>query len=100
MKYAIIRLQGQQFKVEEGDEILVNYLGDNKPEAETLILRTDKEIKVGMPTVEKAAIKISVLSEEEKGKKLYVSKYKAKSRYRKRIGFRPKFTRVKIDKIA
>lgn len=99
MKYAIIRLQGQQFKVQEGEEFLVNYLGEDKPNPEVLMIKTEDKTFVGKPLVEKATVKLTVVSEEEKGKKLYVTKYKSKSRYRRKIGFRPKFTLLKVDKI-
>ena len=99
MKYAIIRLKGQQFKVIEGDEVVVDYMGEEKPKAEVLMLKTDKLTTIGSPVVEKSNVKLSVISEEEKGKKLYISKFKAKSRYRKKVGFRPKFTRLKVEKI-
>lgn len=100
MKYAVIRLNGQQFKVEEGQEILVNFLNGAEPKPEVLLVKTDKSTKVGTPLVDKNPVKLSVVAEEEKGTKIHVSKYKAKSRYRKHIGFRPKFTRVKVEKIG
>ncbi len=37
MKYAVIRLQGNQYKVSEGEEILVDYLGGKKPAPEVLL---------------------------------------------------------------
>lgn len=99
MNYSIIRLSGQQFKVKEGDEILVGKLKEGvTPEADVLFSVKEGKAEVGAPTLSKK-VKFEVLTELEKGEKLYVSRYNAKSRYRKRIGFRPQFTRLKVTKI-
>ena len=100
-KYAVIRIKGQQFKVSEGDEILVGKLGEKeKPEAEVLMVGGGKTSKIGKPVVKGAKVALKVLEAEEKGKKLHVKKFKAKSRYRKKIGFRPVYTRLQVGKIA
>lgn len=99
MKYAVIRIQGQQFRVTEGEEILVGKLGEKEAEAEVLLLVDDDQVMVGQPVVDKARVKVKVLG-EEKGGKIYVQKYKAKSRYRRKLGFRPQYSRVLIEKIG
>lgn len=100
MKYAIIKIKGQQHKVSEGDEILVGKLGNDKPEAQVLLVVDDKKVKIGKPEVKDAKVKIKILEKEEKGKKLYVQTFKAKSRYRRKIGFRPVYSRLLIEKIS
>lgn len=101
MKYAIIRTQGQQFKVEEGKEFLVNKLAAGaKPEAEVLLVSDGDKLEIGTPVLEKAKITFTVVSEIEAGEKIHVYKYKSKSRYRRKIGSRPKFTRLVVNKIA
>ncbi|MGB6839179.1 MAG: 50S ribosomal protein L21 [Microgenomates group bacterium] len=100
MKYAIIKIKGQQYKVSEGDEILVGKLGNDKPEAQVLLVVDDKKVKIGKPEVKDAKVKIKILEKEEKGKKLYVQTFKAKSRYRRKIGFRPVYSRLLIEKIS
>lgn len=109
-KYAVIRIQGHQHKVSEGEELLVDKLGKTKAEPEVLLivngdpttqkLRGASTVKVGNPTLADVKVKIKVLTEIEKGKKIDVLKYKAKSRYRKHIGFRPKYSRLLIEKIS
>ena len=99
-KYAVIRIKGNQYKVTEGQELLVDKLRDKKIEPEVLLLVDDGKVKVGKPTAKDTKVKIKILKEEEKGKKLYVQKYKAKSRYRKKIGFRPVYTRLLVEKIS
>lgn len=100
MNYAIIRVKGKQYKVVEGDEVLVGKLSGEKPEVEVLMLSKDGKVKLGTPTVKDAKVKCIVVEKEEKGKKLHVKKFKAKSRYRKKIGFRPVYSRLLIEKIS
>ena len=56
--YAIVEIQGQQFKAEAGKFLYVHYLGDDKKEGETvefdrvLLVDADGDVKVGAPTVE------------------------------------------------
>lgn len=100
MSYAVIRIKGHQYKVSEGDELLVDKLGEKeKPEAEVLLVANKKK-KIGNPTVKGAKVKLKVLEREEKGKKLHVRTFKAKARYRRKKGFRPVFTRLKVEKIT
>lgn len=100
MKYAIIRLSGHQYKVIEGEELLVDFLNGEKPEVEVLMVKNEDKIQVGSPVLTKNPVTVKVIAEEEKGIKLHVSKFKAKSRYRKKVGFRPTLTRLKIEKIG
>ncbi len=101
MKYAVIKLQGHQYKVSEGDEILVDRLKDPKKiEMDVLLVVEEDKVSVGKPTVKGAKVSLKVVKEEEKGEKIRVVKYKAKSRYRKSTGFRPKFTRLQVVKIS
>lgn len=99
-KYAVVRIKGHQYKVAEGQEILVDKLGNEKPEPEILLLVKDDQVIVGKPTVSEAKVKIKILAPEEKGEKIHVRKYKAKSRYRRHLGFRPRFTRLLVEKIS
>ena len=99
-KYAIIQINGNQHKVTEGEEILVDKLKDTKLNPEILLLVNGKKVTVGKPYIKKAKVKLKVLKPEEKGKKLYVYKFKAKSRYRRKYGFRHHYSRVLVEKIT
>ena len=100
-KYAVIRIQGHQYKVIEGEEVLVDKISDiKKIEPEALLFVNGDTVKIGKPVLTDVKVKVKVLTEVEKGKKIDVFKYKAKSRYRKHIGFRPKYTRLLIEKIS
>jgi large subunit ribosomal protein L21 len=99
-KYAVIKVTGKQYKVSEGEEILVDKITSKKPEISVFLVSDGGRVTVGKPTVTKAEVKVKVVKDVEKGKKLDVYKYKAKSRYRKHIGFRPSYTRLLIEKIS
>ena len=99
-KYAIIKLQGSQYKVSEGDEILIDRLPDEKVVPQILLAVSDKGVSVGTPEVKGAKVGFKILQSEEKGEKVSVLKYKSKSRYRKRRGFRPLYTRLLVEKIT
>jgi large subunit ribosomal protein L21 len=100
MKYAVIRLQGRQYKVSEGEEVLVDKMNDLKLTPEVLLVADGEKVEVGKPVVKDAKVTIKILKEMEQGEKIEVYHFKAKSRYRKHTGFRPQFTRVLVEKIS
>jgi len=99
--YAIIRTGGKQYKVEAGDEILVEKL-DAEVGAEVsfdVLLLGGDEVSVGKPVVEGVSAKATVL-EHGKGKKVVVFHYKPKKNIRKKQGHRQPYTKVRIDAIG
>lgn len=100
MKYAVIKIQGHQYKVSEKEELLVDFLSSSKPEAEVFLIADEGKVRVGKPVVKDAKVTLKVIEEQVKGEKIYSAKYKAKSRYRRRIGFRPKYTKLLVQKIS
>ena len=100
--YAIIQTGGKQYKVAEGDTVLVEKLeaaeGDVVTFDQVLTVVKDSDVVVGKPVVDGAKVTAKVES-QGKGKKILVFKYKAKSNYRKRQGHRQPFTKVVIEKI-
>lgn len=99
-KYAVVRIGGKQYKVEEGKEILVDKLVEPKKfVSETLLVSDEDKVSIGKPTL-KAEVKFKVVSELEKGEKVEIYKFKAKSRYKRHTGFRPQYTRLLVEKIG
>lgn len=99
--YAIIATGGKQYKVEEGDVIKVEKLGvaaGEKVTFDQVLVVSDKEVKVGTPTVDGASVEATVVA-EGKAKKVIVYRYKRKTGYHKKNGHRQPFTQVKIEKI-
>ncbi len=101
MKYAVVDIAGKQYKIEEGQELIVDRLeADGKTVFDKVLLVVDGDkAEVGSPEVSGAKIEAEVL-ENLKGEKIRVLKYKAKSRYRKVRGFRASQTKIKITKIV
>jgi large subunit ribosomal protein L21 len=99
-KYAVIRITGKQYKVEEGQEILVDKIVDpKKVGVEVLLVADGDKVSVGKPTL-KNEVKIKVITELEKGEKIEIYKFKAKSRYKRHTGFRAQYTRLLVEKIG
>ncbi len=100
--YAIIKTGGKQYKVAEGDVILVEKLAAEEGASvvfdQVLTVVNDGDVKVGKPVVEGAKVTAKVEA-QGKGKKIRIFKYKAKSNYRKRQGHRQPYTKVTIEKI-
>ena len=98
--YAIIATGGKQYKVSEGDEIRVEKLDVEVGASVTfdqVIAVSDKELKVA-GDVEKATV-TGTVTDQGKGRKVIVYKYKRKTGYHKKNGHRQAYTQVKIDKI-
>ena len=98
-KYAVIKVKGRQYRVVEGEEILVDKIS-GKPEAEVLLLVNEGKVKIGKPVLKDVKVTLKVIKELVKGEKIEVVKYKAKARYRRHMGFRPQYTRLIVQKIA
>lgn len=100
--YAIIKTGGKQYKVSEGDEIIIEKLEAEENSAvafeEVLAIFDGDNAKIGTPVVEGAKVSATVVK-NGKGPKLRIFKYKHKTNYRRRQGHRQPFTKVKIDKI-
>ena len=100
--YAIIVTGGKQYKVEQGDEILVEKLDAEVGETvnfDVLMMADGEAVKVGKPYVEGVCAKAEVV-EHGKGRKVIVFKYKPKKNIRKKNGHRQPFTKVEITAIA
>lgn len=103
--YAIVEIQGQQFKAEAGKFLYVHYLGENAKEGDkvdfdkVLLVDTDGNVKIGAPTVEGAKVVCEVKRPLVKGERIIVFKKKRRKGYRKRNGHRQCFTEVIIKDV-
>ena len=101
---AVIQTGGKQYLVREGQEFNIEKL--SLEEGATIdfevLLLTDEEgtnTRVGTPTL--SGVKVSAkVQEQGRADKVSIIKYKSKSRYRRNVGHRQPFTRIKIEKIA
>jgi large subunit ribosomal protein L21 len=99
MKYAVIAISGTQYLVSEKQTYTVDNLNlDEKTKSSTdqvLLIVDDDKVEIGAPLVKNAKVEFEVVKNYQ-DKKIKVSTYKAKSRYRKTKGFRAQLTDIKI----
>ena|ERR1700754_4305941 len=99
MSYAVIKTGGKQYRVEEGQTLLVERLPDDvgaSVKLQTLLLAGDGDPKFdGLGEVVSAEI-----VEHLRGPKLRVFKFKPKRGYKRRTGHRQELTRIKVTKIG
>ena len=102
--YAIVEINGQQFKAEEGKKLFVHHIKDveaGKTVEFDKVLLVDKDgaITVGAPTVEGAKVVVEVVNPLVKGDKVIVFKMKRRKDYRKKNGHRAQVTEVTIKSV-
>jgi len=102
--YAIVEINGQQFKAEEGQKLFVNRIKDaeaGKTVEFDKVLLLDKEgtVTVGAPNVEGAKVVAEIVNPLVKGEKVIVFKMKRRKDYRKKNGHRSHFTQLEIKSI-
>jgi len=101
--YAIIADGSHQYKVEEGQELTINYrdvpAGEKFNFDSILAIGGDGDAKLGSPLVKGATVAAEVLG-PEKGEKLVVQKMRRRKNFRRKTGERHVFTRVRIGKIS
>lgn len=66
---------------------------------QVLLVADDNKVLIGKPNVEKARVEAKIIR-QGRGDKVIVFKYKSKTRYRVKRGFRPQFTEIEIQKIS
>lgn len=103
-KLAVIKTGGKQYTVKEGmlltiEKLLLDVGADVSFDALLVADEDGNNTQVGTPTVSGASVKATVV-EQGRAKKVSVIKYKPKSRYRRNVGHRQPFTKIKIEKIA
>ena len=100
--FAIVKIAGQQFKVEEGQQLFVHQLeaseGDNVSFEDVQLVDNGGKDSVGTPTLN-AKVNATVIG-HQKGDKVLVFKKKRRKGYRKKNGHRQRFTKIQIDSIA
>ena len=105
MKLAVIKTGGKQYKVKQGDKIKVEKIDKEqgkKINLEEVLLISDEKaenFKIGDPFIKGAKVETEILEQARK-KKIEVVKYKAKTRYKKTLGHKQHYTKLKITKIA
>ncbi len=101
--YAVIRTGGKQYKVTEGDQIVVEKLlaeaGEDVTFGDVLMLSDGDKLLVGEPVVEGACVYGEVV-EQRRGKKILIFKKRQRSTYRRKKGHRQYETVVNIIDVS
>lgn len=101
--FAVIKTGGKQYVVKEGDVLKIEKLAADKGgtvSLEVMLVSEDdgSKLEIGTPSLDKGIT--AEVVEHGRADKIEVVKYKAKSRYRRRVGHRQPFTKIKIGKIG
>jgi large subunit ribosomal protein L21 len=100
--YAVVRAGGRQEKVEVGTIITIDRAkADDKGNISLapVLLVDGENITSAAADLEKITVTAELL-EDLRGPKVVIQKYKNKTGYKKRQGFRAELSRVKVTKIA
>lgn len=104
MNFAVIQTGGKQYKVAPGETLTIEKLngdfkkGDKIVFDQVLLVNDGSKTLVGAPTVSGATVE-ATFEEAGMGDKVYVIRYRQKSRYFKKNGHRQPFMKVKIAAI-
>lgn len=101
-EYAIIKTGGKQYKVSPGDVIDVELMGLEGKSAfeckEVVLHCKEGKTKFGAPLLAGASVIGEVIG-SVRGPKVLAYKYKKRKNYRRKVGHRQNYTRVKINEV-
>ena len=97
--YAVVKLGGKQYRVQEGEKLLVDRLpvDENKTfHPEVLLVGGDGQPEIAPKGVQVTATVVGHVL----GDKIRIGKYKKRTGYRRHNGFRAKLSQVQIETIG
>jgi large subunit ribosomal protein L21 len=98
--YAVIKTGGKQYRVEQGQSLLVERLpaGDGEAVALQTLLFVDGSDVLDGEELAKVSVEARVVA-HERGPKLRIVKFKPKRGYKRRTGHRQELTRIEVTKL-
>ena len=100
--FAVVKIAGQQFRVQEGQSLYVPHLdgksGDKVEFSEVLLVDNEGKLTLGADIT--AVVKAEILNETVQGDKVIAFKMRRRKGFRKKHGHRTHYTRIKIESIA
>ena len=99
MSYAIISLGGKQYRVSEGERLLVDRLAVEEGKTfhpDVLMLGGEGKFELAPKSVQVTARVVG----SPLGQKIRIGKYKPKSGYKRHTGFRAKLSQIEIESIG
>lgn len=102
--YALVEIQGKQYKAEQGKTLKVDKIHKNAGDLvvfdSVLMLRNDDEkTAVGTPFVKGAQVKATV-QEHGRDPKVVVYKYKRRKGYARKQGHKQHYSLLRVEEIA
>ena len=101
--YAIFADGTRQYKVEEGQELVIDYrdvpAGEELTFDRVLAVSSGEALQLGSPTVDGASVVAEVVGVKQ-GPKLVVQKFRRRKNSKRKTGHRQLHTTVRIQKIA
>ena len=103
--YAIVEMQGQQFRAEAGKKLFIHRkaeheVGETVEFDKVLLVDNNGAVTVGTPTVSGAKGVAEILNQEVRGDKVLVFHKKRRKGYKKLNGHRQDFTEVLVKEIV
>jgi large subunit ribosomal protein L21 len=97
--YAIIKVAGKQYRVREGERLLVDRLAqDDGATFSPAVLLVGGD---GEPALAPSGVDVTArVLGQVKGPKIRIGKYKKRTGYRRRTGFRASLTQIEIESIG
>jgi large subunit ribosomal protein L21 len=99
LTYAIIKVSGKQYRVREGERLLVDRLAEDDGATfspTVLLVGGGDDAPVLDPDIEVRAKVLGAV----KGPKIRIGKYKKRTGYRRHTGFRASLTQIEIEQIG
>ena len=100
--YAVVQTGGKQYKVEEGNTLLIEMLPNKGGEEvildQVLLIGDGEKVSVGRPHIKGAKV-IAEVVRQTRGPKIIVFKKRSKKSYKKTKGHRQNLTEIMIKKI-
>lgn len=100
--FAIVKIAGQQFKVNPGQSLYVPHMsgkqGDKLEFSDVLLHSNEDKLSSGADA--KVTVKAEIINELVKGDKVIAFKMKRRKGFRKKKGHRTQYTHIKITEIA
>lgn len=101
--YVVLEVGGKQYRLEKGNEFLVNRISTRKSDEiklkNILFAKKGSSYYVGSPYLKSAYISCEILS-HPRGKKVIAFKYKRRKSQKRKVGHRQDLTKLKVKDIV
>lgn len=99
--FAVVKIAGQQFRVQKDQTLFVPHVGGNAGDSVEFsdILLSNSDGKIAVGGAARATVKAEILDHVQ-GEKVIAFKMKRRKGFRKKHGHRTMYTRIRISEIA